>query len=242
LRRLAKLQTRREWLRDIWESLVHYANTEDDQSNRSQTSGQKVQAFQEVLIRCMNWIGGEVDDIAACKDMKDGAGLGELERRHRVRITGLLMWIAAPEQHRELAVGAVDFLGKYGYGIRMNISPRNFRVGNDEPLILQWPDSCESVVSPVCRFILDQIELHDSEGADLTDVVPLGRCRRAGCDRFLVVERTGRGRFCSDSCRAKAYQAGLTKEQKAAKMRKYRETIKKLQRKPIRFPKRTVAR
>lgn len=237
--KVPKLRIRKEWVREICESLVRYANAKDDQSNSSQASTKKLQAFEEVLTRCMNWIGGEVDDIAACMDIKEGIRLADLEIRHRADINRVLAWIASLEPHRDLAVKAVDFLGRYGYSIRMNISPNwGFKAGNDEPMIMQWPDSCESVVSPVCRFILDQIELHDSEGADLTDVVPVGKCSRAECNRFFLVKRVGRGRFCSDSCRAKAFLGRLTKEQKAAKMRKYRATVKELLRKPIRFPKR----
>jgi len=234
LAKLPKLQIRKEWLREIWESFVRYANVKDDQSNRSGASTQKVQAFEETITRCMNWIGGQGDDIAACLDIKDGARLADLEVRHRADIKRVLAWLTAPERHRELAVKAVDFLGRYGYGISMDISPNwGFKECTDEPMTIQWPDSCESVVSPVCRFILDQIELHDSEGAELNDVVPLGTCGRAGCDRFFVVERAGRRRFCSDACRAKAHQGRLTKEQKAAKIRKYREADKERQRKWI---------
>jgi hypothetical protein len=229
LAKVAKLQIRKEWLRGIWESFVRYANVNDDQSNRGRTSTQKVRAFQEVLIHCMNWIGGESEDIAACMDMKDGARLADLEVRHRAEIKRVLAWLTAPERYRELAVKAVDFLGRYGNGVRLHICENSsFKAGSDEPIITQWPDSCESVVSPVCRFILDQIELHDSEGVELNDVVPVGRCSRAGCDQFFVVERAGRGRFCSDKCRARNYQDGLTKEEKAARMSKYRATIKEM--------------
>jgi len=190
----------------------------------------------------MNWIGGETSDIPECKDMKDGATLADLEVRYRAEIERVFAWIAAPDRHRESAAKAADFLGRHGAGIRMDISANwSFKPGTDEPLVMQWPDACESVVSPVCRFILDQIERHDVGGEELSDVIPVGICSRRGCDRFFMVERAGRGRFCSDACRARAYQDGLTKNEKAAKMRKYRATIKELQRKPIRFPKKNNA-
>jgi hypothetical protein len=121
----------------------------------------------------------------------------------------------------------------------MVISPNPIAEGEDadEPLLIEWPEPCESVIAPVCKFILEQIERHDIGGEPLRDVIPIGLCKRSGCDRFFVSERTGRGRFCSDKCRAGAYQEKLTKEQRAARMRKYRATLKELRNKPIRFAK-----
>ena len=60
----------------------------------------------------------------------------------------------------------------------------------------EWPDSCESVVSPVCKFIIyNEIERHDIGGEALRDVIPIGLCERSGCDCFFMIERAGRGRF-----------------------------------------------
>jgi hypothetical protein len=86
------------------------------------------------------------------------------------------------------------------------------------------------VIAPVCKFILEQIERHDIGGEALSDVIPIGLCERSGCGRFFLIERAGRGRFCSDKCRAGAYQEKLTKEQRAARMRKYRATVKEQER------------
>jgi hypothetical protein len=109
----------------------------------------------------------------------------------------------------------------------MNINANGgYKADADDPLILEWPDSCESVIAPVCKFILEQIERHDIGDEALRDVIPIGLCKRSGCDRFFMIERAGRGRFCSAKCRAGAYQDKLTKEQRAGRMRKYRATRK----------------
>ena len=120
----------------------------------------------------------------------------------------------------------------YGTGIKMEISANPTFAGEDadEPLLMEWPEPCESVMAPVCKFILEQIERHDIGGEALTDVVPIGLCGRSGCGRFFVRERAGRGRFCSSKCRASAHQEKLTKEQRAARMRKYRATLKEQER------------
>ena len=176
----------------------------------------------------MDWIGGAKEDIAECGDFKDGASLIDLEARYRADVRRVLAWLSDPDQHSELAARAARFLSVYGTGIRMDISANPTFVGEnaDEPLLMEWPEPCDSVIAPVCKFILEQIERHDIGGEALTDVIPIGLCERSGCGRFFVIERAGRGRFCSSKCRAGAYQDKLTLEQKAARMRRYRATLK----------------
>jgi hypothetical protein len=236
LAKLAKLRLREQWSWRIWESLAHYANAQDDRSTRTP----KEREFQALLSNCINWIGGEKEDIAECGDMKDGTPFNDLAIRHHADIRRVLTWLSGPDQHKELAARAARFLGMFGTGIRMAISANPTFVGADadEPLLMEWPDPCESVIAPVCKFIIDQIERHDIGGETLRGVIPIGLCKRPRCGRFFVIERAGRGRFCSSKCRVGDYQDKLTLEQKAARMRKYRATIKEFRRKPIRFPKR----
>jgi hypothetical protein len=209
--------------RRIWGSLVCYANALDD---RGKAPSQKVRDFQTLLRDCMDWIGGDKDDIAECRDMSDGTPLNDLASRHRADIRRVLAWLSGPDQRSELAARAARFLSVYAAGVRMDISANGDHKGADDSLILEWPDPCESVIAPACKFILEQIERHDIGGEALRDVIPIGLCERAGCDRFFVIERAGRGRFCGSKCRAGAYQDKLTKEQRAARMRKYRATLK----------------
>jgi hypothetical protein len=160
--------------------------------------------------------------------MKEGAPLNDLETRYRADIRRVLTWLSDPDQHSELAARTARFLGVYGASVNMAISanPTFDSDDADEPLLMEWPEPCKSVVAPVCKFILDQIESHDIEGEALRDVIPIGLCGRSGCDRFFVIERAGRRRFCSDKCRAGDYQEKLPKDERAARMRKHRETRK----------------
>jgi hypothetical protein len=224
LAKLAKLQTRKQWSREIWESLVCYANDQDD---RGKAALQKVRDFKTMLSECMNWIGGGNEDVEACLDMKEGASLNDLETRYRADIRRVLTWLSGPDQHGELAARASRCLSVYAAGVRMDISENtSYKADADEPLLMEWPDACESVIAPVCKFILDQIESHDIEGEVLRDVIPIGLCGRSGCDRFFMIERVGRRRFCSSKCRAGDYQEKLPKDEKAARMRKHRATLK----------------
>jgi hypothetical protein len=235
--KLAKLRLREQRSWRIWESLARYANAPDGRSR----AGSNAQEFQGLLSMCMDWIGGVDDDIAECGDLKDGASLSDLEAGYRADVRRVLVWLSAPDQCIGSAVRAARFLRLHGTGIKMAIDANmNFKADADEPLLTEWPDACQSVVAPVCKFILDQIERHDTGGEALRDVVPVGLCERSGCGRFFLIERVGRRRFCGSKCRARVDQDKLTKEQKAARMRKYRATIKELQRKPIRFAKKKI--
>jgi len=239
LAKLAKLPARKLWSGLIWGSIVCYVNATSD---RGKAATQKPEAFRTMLSRCMGWIGGDDVDIGECGDAKGGTSLNALEARYRADIKRVLNWLAAPEQHAELSARASAFLSTYAAGIRMYIYENSaYKADTDDPLILEYPEWCESVMAPVCRFIIDQIERHDIGGEALRDVIPIGLCERPGCGCFFMIERAGRRRFCSSTCRAGAYQGKLTKEQRTARMRKYRAMIKELRNKPIRFPKRRAS-
>lgn len=237
--KLAKLQTHGLWSKTIWESLVRYVNGTDAHASRSQ-----VRDFIAVLNLCMNWIGGELEDIEEYRNAKgDHRALNDLASRHRPEIRRVLVWLSAPEQRLEFAAGSIQFLGKHVGSLRMEITENpSFKAGGDDPILLMWPETFISAATPVCKFILDQIERHDTYGEMLSKIVPIGLCARSGCGRLFMIERVGRARFCSSTCRSGAYQKGLTREQKAERTRSYRARLKEMRNKPIRFPKRKSTR
>ena len=102
--------------------------------------------------------------------MKDGTPLDDLAIRYRLDIRRVLTWLSDPDQHSQRAARAARFLSMYGTGIRMDISANPTFAGEDadEPLLMEWPEPCESVIAPVCKFILEQIERHDIGGEALT--------------------------------------------------------------------------
>lgn len=234
--KLAKLRSRELLSWRIWGSLVRYVNAQNDRGRAVSNT----QEFQALISDCMDRIGGAKEDIAECRDLKDGASLPDLAAHYRADVRRVLDWLSAPDRDKVSAARAARFLKLHGACINMFVDANtNYKADADEPLVTQWPGTCESVVAPVCKFILDQIERHDTGGEGLRDVIPIGLCGRSGCGGFFLIERVGRKRFCSPKCKARANQDKLTKEQKAARMRKHRATIKELQRKPIRFPKKT---
>src|SRR5260370_2608150 len=104
--KLAKLRSRelRSW--KIWESLVRYANVQDDPGRAASNA----QEFQVLLSDCMDRIGGAKEDIAECGDFKDGASLTELEARYRAAFSPALAWLSSPDRNLLSAPPAATLL------------------------------------------------------------------------------------------------------------------------------------
>ena len=71
--KVAKLRRRESQSWRIWETLVRYANAPDDRTKAAQERD-----FETLVSYCMNWIGGDKEDIAECRDFKDCASLTAL--------------------------------------------------------------------------------------------------------------------------------------------------------------------
>lgn len=125
-----------------------------------------------------------------------------------------------PEFKGTLASEASDFLSLHDTGVEIHRVGREDFNG-DGPLAVVYVE-CNSVVAPICRFILEAIDRHDIGGEELRQVIPIGLCANQKCGEFFVPERARRKLFCSGRCRARKNGTSMTKEQKAAKMRDYR--------------------
>ncbi len=207
-----RAQQRREWERRIWSALVDYANT-----------GER---FETLLVACLDWIGGDADDLEECRDMQRGASLESLAVTYREGIGAVLAWLSVP-QDRQRAQTACRFLMHHGNAIKMTWSDVSFDpTDKDSMLISEWPDTIGSVVAPVCRFIKEQIERHDIMGEPLRDAIPVGMCDRPGCGKFRLMKLNRPGHFfCSNLCKATFHQASKTSEERAQYMRRYRKTL-----------------
>jgi hypothetical protein len=211
----------------LWEAIVAYANADPPE----ETLKQKI-AFLTMLTESVGWIGGVLDDLKQCDDAQgqDIVAVVEsrvLEERYRPEIKRVLTYLAAPDRYGNLAAQAAEFLRQHGTEIKMHIGSSGFNPEDGLLISEYWPERIGSVVSPVCKFILDQIERHDEGREPLREVIPIGLCDRPGCGRFRIVKKQRKGNvFCSDLCRANFSQANKSKEEKAADMRDYRATVK----------------
>ena len=107
-------------------------------------------------------------------------------------------------------------------GLRLALKDGNvdFHEGNQ---IFFWPilEKCSSIMSPICRFLVDQIWQFQEGHLTLRETIPVQICEREGCGNFTLAERVGRKRFCSNQCRALAYQG--SREDWNEYMRNYRK-------------------
>jgi len=207
-----KAQQRLEWERRIWTALVEYANTGN--------------GFETLVSESLHWIGGDGTDTELCKDVQSGASLDSLSGCYREPVRNVLTWLSAPE-NRALAAKACWFLMEHGNQIKMVWSESEFNPKEKgSMLISEWPEEIGSVISPVCKFIKDQIDRHDIAGEPLRDVIPIGMCDRPGCGKFRLIKLYRPGHFfCSNVCKATFHQASKTPKQKAKYMRDYRKTL-----------------
>jgi hypothetical protein len=188
--------------------------------------------FLTMLTESFCWIGGELSDVGLCDDAQGQREVAVvesrvLEKRYRPEIKRVLTYLAAPERYGNLAGQAVEFLRQHGTDIRMHIGSGGFDPGDRHLINEYWPDTIGSVVSPVCKFILDQIQRHDEGREPLREVIPIGLCDRPGCGKFRIIKKQRKGHvFCSDLCRANFYQANKSKKAKAAYMKNHRATVK----------------
>lgn len=207
---------------EIWRSILAYANSDNSPKE-----------FGELALLCFARMG--VRDAAkvlrACKDLKE-ASMRELEERYRQPIRDILRWVTRPsvvaddlEERLGSDANAAMFLTEHAEDLKMKMAfnaALNTEDGSLETHLSRLITECGSVVAGICRFILDQIDRHDLNGEPLAELFPFGLCEREGCGRFFYVQRIGRGKFCSDNCRANVAKSKRPLEEKAAYMREYR--------------------
>jgi hypothetical protein len=71
-------------------------------------------------------------------------------------------------------------------------------------LFFFWEDEIHypTLVSPLCKFILDRIERYHEDEITLQKALPILTCKRPRCQRLIVAKRAGRQEYCCDNCRA----------------------------------------
>jgi hypothetical protein len=198
---------------------------------------EEVLAFETLVMDCLKRI--DASDLEVCQDIEAGETLESLAAEYRGNVRDVLTWLSGPKQYGKRANQTVEFLMSNATDLKMRYVgfTRSDPEHSDGILMNEWAEKCGSVIAPVCKFIKHQIDRHDNDRAELREVIPISLCKREGCGKFFLIERIGRGLFCSTSCRARDYQSGLTRGERAARMKKYRETLKEQMNKPIRVAK-----
>lgn len=144
--------------------------------------------------------------------------------KYHSMLRSVLTWLAVPDIDPELAQRSGDFVWYESQKIRwMRPSAYPRRANDAEPRFfiptLMGPGSA---MSPICQFLLDRIRALQEDNMSLEQAIPIQVCERDGCGNFVLPERHGRKRFCSDRCRALSFQS--SRDDWNEYMRKYRKT------------------
>ena len=226
-----------DWKKVAWSGIVVLANVTMDDPNSRELG---LIYFKHLTSLCA-WhlsedITNSAQELDCFRDVEIGAKLGKKSlgevftekacaAQKQLRI--VLHWLADPKAcGKEARSWALRFLleNSSESAIEYDIEPNDEfdENGHGGYPLFYWKRilGYGSVISPVAKFIVDQLELYHADGSRLADVVPIIICNRAGCGRFSVSRRRTR-RFCSDSCRA-LHRQKTKREAWAAYMRKYR--------------------
>jgi hypothetical protein len=188
----------------IWRLLIRYCN--------------EGEAFEELVDSCVvEWMGGISGDINTCLDFASGRELDELAKKYRTPLTEMLRWFTNPTD-KVLGRKHLAFLEEHGTQIKMAWPYAGYDPNGEAPIFLDRPVEMGSVISPVCKFIKDQIDLHDESGIPLPKALPIGTCKFPECGRLVLVKkiRIG-GIYCSSDCKGKRQ-----KKQNAEHQKEYR--------------------
>jgi hypothetical protein len=144
-------------------------------------------------------------------------------RRYQKLLRNTLLWICKPVSHANLRIDALRFLQ------HSTLEPKRIDLDDENDAIKleleqdkdfedsgRCPDRYffledvryASVLAPLCMFLFSEIE-------NPPERLPIGLCRRPGCDRFFVPQRGKRKQYCSNTCRAIDHKKDKTKDELA---------------------------
>jgi hypothetical protein len=223
MKRLQQLHRKRELERGrrIWKGMAQLANADLVADKKF------LEELPALILRCSDWTVAEGERLRGFSEVVRYSEEQNESREEAVQFwaryyqnefRSLLTWLTAPDKHSQLRVKAIEFLNIYGHGIRWNLDDEP-DTNLDEssaayfPVLYQRWVEYDSIMSPVCEFILDQIERFHS-GDQYAEAIPLRLCQRPECGKFIVPERTGRKRFCSDLCCALFYENKKPREER----------------------------
>ena len=184
-----------ERARLVWRHLADYANSD-------LAAGEKgFEALDEALAALMLGIRGSKVNLR----LSANVSLQSEAKRNQANLRKLFAWLCKPKTNSDLRLPALRFLESNAHDERWHID------FDEDWTDLQFdeqegPDSYFVKVAEytpmalVCKFIFDQVDPPPAEG------LPIRICKRSGCGKFYVRERS-RKQYCSDSCRAADHQS-----------------------------------
>src|SRR2546422_678002 len=223
LRQLHRSPGGLERTRRIWKGMAQLANADLLADKKF------LEELPALILRCSDWTVAEGDRLAAFEEVlryakHQNQSLEEAiqfwARYYQTEFRSLLTWLTDPDKHSQLRFEAIEFLNIHGHEVRWVLEETE-ETNLDESSaahfpVLYWTRvEYASIMAPVCKFILDEIgRFHSGDLEQYAEAMPLRLCQRSECGKFIVPERTGRKRFCSDLCCALFYENKKPREER----------------------------
>lgn len=139
---------------------------------------------------------------------------------------GTLLCIVGQEYTPDVRQSVLDLVATEVPSMRIHVDVKASRETTKGRQAFQFVprlEECPSIMSPIYEFMFDR--LFEREYG-VSEAIPVGICERENCFRFMLLEREGRKKFCSDTCRRLAYQqaSGNWNEYMRAYRKKKRES------------------
>jgi hypothetical protein len=200
--------------RRIWTGILGYVNA--DLSADAQAYATLLGVLRELTLESAEFGGSqEFKGISFyLSDLANTAARNNflsLTLHYQRPLRNLLLWLCEPKSHAELRHDALRLLefGARGesWKIDLNENPitqpgwGDFDETKDRPILYFVKEvKYASIVSPVCKFILDYVDDPREKG------LPIRICKRPGCEKLILPERVGRKEFCSSLCGSRVAQ------------------------------------
>lgn len=202
-----------------WRAIAWYANADLETVDQA---GVKLQYLLKLILGeiCGSLIGdglSEFNDLAG-RVRIEGCSLEDallaLAKGYQTEFRQLLTWLSSPNKNGNLADPAVAFLFDH---VNLSLLEADANPEFDENGNQGLPYfyvltgiHCPTLITPLCKFIFDHIERYQQEEISLREAIPVLKCKRPECGRFMFAERPGRKEYCSDLCRAQRRRVALT--------------------------------
>jgi hypothetical protein len=222
--------------RRIWQGLVDYANADDLASN-----ARTVKSVETLVRLCLPYPRDEeslieFEEIGSQRKLT-GEPIEEIFKQKALRyqsdVRKLLFWLCKPNVETKiilenrpgcppLFVSPVEYLNGEVHQVHWRLEEVDTNFDEDSrdlfPFYFERTVEHPTIIGPICSFLVEQLE---PRFGNESGQAPIRICEREGCGRFTLPERKGRKRFCSDQCRAMAYQG--SREDWNEYMRRYRK-------------------
>jgi hypothetical protein len=208
----------------VWNHLIYYLNADLPADTaaylRLLQILNELTCMDPTLVFMLKECGRGDDDGIRLWELSEhqASNFVSLAGRYQPDLKNLILWLCKPKSHPELRERGLRFLDKGAHGESWKVDYDVDPITDDESPFDEDKEPPEvyfvkqtkyaSIVVPICKFIFGYVD-------GLAKGLPIRVCKRLGCGKFFMPQRTGRKIYCSDDCRVLDHQNDKSKDEKA---------------------------